>query len=173
MALTWHLLSETPWYIYVLFFFLINRGIKSSRTQIVSLKKLFVLPILFTTLSVHTLVTSVSFNYVNLASLLIPLLLAAGLGWWQVTRYSIEVDKEKWLIKVPGNWSTLVIILIVFASKYYLNYQLAVHPQILGESGFASSLLAITGFCTGFFIGRLACYIQRFIKLPSVELSQT
>jgi hypothetical protein len=170
MTSIWHMFSDTPWHVYVLLIFLINIGVRTSRTQVLPLRKLFVMPLIFTVLSIHTLATSVAFNNLNIIIFFVNRLFSACLGWLQVARYSLKVDKEQWLIKVPGNWSTLAIILFIFVYKYYIGYQLAVHPQILGQPDFEMTLLAITGLCTGFFLGKLTCYMYQISKLPSVEL---
>lgn len=170
MQSVWQLVSDTPWYVYVILILLINLGIRASKTQVIPLRKLFIIPVVFTALSLHTLMTSVAFSYTNLACWFITILISAVLGWYQVARFPIKVDRENKLIKVPGTWSTLIIILLIFASKYYIGYQLAVHPYLLGQPSFEMIILAVAGFCNGWFIGKLACYIQRYIKLPSTEL---
>lgn len=172
MSSIWHLLSDTPWWVYVIFIILINVGVKSIKNQVIPLGKLFIMPAVFTAFSLHTLISSVAFNYVNIAVWLGSLLLMAVVGWLQIARYPIKVDRENYLLKLPGTWSTLLIVLLIFAIKYYFGYQLASKPELLGEPAFEMSLLAVTGFCTGYFLGKLSCYIFRFIKEPSVDLSQ-
>jgi len=173
MATIWQLLSYTPWFIYVLLILLINVGVKASKTQVLPLQRLFIMPVLFTGLAIHTLVTSVAFSSWNIASLVASLLVAALLGWWNASRYRIKVDKQKKLIQTPGSWSTLIIILAIFASKYYIGYQLAVHPQLLGDARFEICVVASMGICAGLFIGKLANYLLRFYRLPSTELVET
>lgn len=172
MEFIWQTLINTPWWVYALLVYLIIIGIKSSKTQVISLKKLFIIPVLFTVLSIHTLLTSVKTDFFTISCWAIAMIIGIILGWLQIYRYQIKIDKTKQLVQVPGNWTTLIIILLIFASKYYFGYELAVDPQMLTQTWFEVSLLAVTGICAGLFVGRLSCYIYRMQTQPSVDLTE-
>lgn len=167
---TYQTLINTPWWVYVLIVFLIKLGINASKTNIVSLKKLFIVPVVFTFMSIHTLLTSFQVNLLTLSTWTGSILIGIFLGWLQIYRYKLRVDKQHFLIEIPGTWSTMIIIIIIFVAKYYFGYQLAVDPHKANQTGFEFSMLAISGTCTGLFIGRFICYIYRLQTTPSINL---
>lgn len=166
----WQTLVHTPWWVYLLLIFLIRVGIRASKTHVVSLKKLFIVPIIFTFMSIHTLFTSFTVGALTITTWAVAILIGMALGWIQVHRYSLQVDMKNLLIQVPGTWSTLIIILIIFIAKYYFSYELSVDPQLAQQTIFEICALAISGIFTGLFIGRLICYLYRLKTSESVTL---
>ncbi len=172
MNAIWQATINTPWWVYLLLYFLVKMGIQASKTRVVSLKRLLIIPLLFIAMSIHTLVISFKITSFSVTTWLIAILIGALLGWLFIYRFRLTVDKPHNLIEIPGTWSTLIIILIIFASKYYFDYQLGVDPALVNQSNFEFSLLAVSGLCSGFFLGRLFCYFYRFFTNPSVNLKK-
>ncbi len=172
MQAIWNALVHTPWWVYVLLIYLIKVGIRASKTNVVSIIKLSIIPIIFTVMSVHTLVSAFPISIFTVSVWAATLLLGCILGFWQIFRLNIQVDKQHYLIRVPGTWTTLVIILIIFASKYYFGYELAVDPNLATQNWFEISLLLVSGVCTGLFIGRLICYVYQMFTQISIPLEE-
>lgn len=160
----------TPWWVYALLVYLLWVGIRAARPRVVALKKLLILPIIFTLLSLHTLLTSVVLSPLTIGAWAVALLVGGAIGYAQISRQTLQVDRARGLLRVPGSWSVLVLIVIIFASKYYFGYSLSIDPQRAHHWPFALSLLAVSGICTGLLIGRFTCYRQRFKNLPSTPL---
>lgn len=157
----WETILHTPWWVFVLLFFLLKIGFEASKPRTVSFYRLLIIPILFTGMTIQTLTSTSEANFFNSIILTIAIFIGIVAGWWQFHKLKLEVDTQKWLIKMPGTWSTLIIILIIFTSKYYFGYELAVNPQIISQTSFIISLLSVSGVCTGLFIGRvLFCFYQ-------------
>ena len=161
MTSLWLIASQTPWWVYVLLAYLIRMGLLATQTRIISFKKLLILPLLLSYFSVQTLMTSYVINNTTISTALIALLLGLVLGYWQVFRLQLKTDKNHFLLQVPGTWSTLVIILMIFCTKFYFHYQLAARPDVINQLLFMLSFLAISIFCCGFFIGKVLCYFYR------------
>ena len=171
MNTIWTAATQTPWWVYVLFIYLVQRGISASKSQVVSIKKLTILPVVFIALSIHTLMTAF---HVNTAAILVwfaSIAVGSAIGWLLVCRHQFKVDRKKLLIQLPGSWVTLILILAIFVSKYYFSYQIGSDPALENQTGFEFSMLAISGICTGLFIGRLLCYFHKLWTCESVDLS--
>ncbi len=164
-------LSGTPWWVWVLFVYIIMIGLKAKKARVVPLYKLLIVPILFVSLTLHTL-TEVPLSGVNITGFIVPTLLGLGLGFWQIWRLHLKVDKKRKLLHIPGSWVTLILVLIIFSSKYYFEYSETMNPLIVEEVGFVLSMLAISGLCTGIFIGRVICYLYRFRTMMHEELER-
>lgn len=161
---------QTPWWVCVIFIVLINRGIAASRPQVVSLKKLVLFPLIFIGLSIHTMMTSFQMNGFIFSLCVFGIAIGSVAGWLLVKNHHYKVDKKNMLIQLPGSWIILILILIIFISKYYFFYELAFDPALAHEAPFEFTMLTITGFCTGLFAGRLICYIQKILTGESINL---
>lgn len=149
----------TPWWVYVLFVYLLLIGFKARHTNVVSLYKLVVIPAIFGILSIHTLI-ELPFHAANVVSFVLLLLIGVGLGYWQVSRFTIKVDRAKKLLQLPGSWQTLVLILFIFALKYYFGMQMGFDPQLATHLVFTIIMMAAYGITVGLFVGRFLCYLK-------------
>jgi hypothetical protein len=173
MDTLWQAIANTPWWVYVILIYLITLGIKATRRTKVPLLKLTIMPVIFTALSVHTLITAFKIDFYSITLWVISILVGCVLGWIQVSRFDLRVDKQHWIIEAPGTWSTLWLILIIFAIKYYFSYALAVDPGLTHNDWFELAMLGLSGLFTGLFIGRFIGYLYRLMSLPSVDLSSS
>ena len=163
-------LKETPWWVYLLFFYLVSIGLSALQPKAVSIIKLAILPVLFTALSVHTLMVSFAMTITTISVWAGSILLGIFLGLILVSGHNYKVDRKNLLILLPGNWITLILILIIFASKYYFSYELSVDPAVEQSLNFEFIMLSVSGACTGLFIGRFICYLYHLMTAESVNL---
>lgn len=170
MNVMWQFAVNTPWWVYVLLIYLINIGVKASKTRVVKLRVIFIVPLIFVGISLHTLLTSVSIDGMALLTWSCAIFFGLMLGWGQIYHYVLRVDKKYHLIKIPGSWSTLVIVIAMFMAKYYFSYELVTNTLFVRSPIFESSALAIFGASAGFFIGKLLCYLYRFKTLKHSNL---
>ena len=170
MTAIWQALTHTPWWVYVLFFYLLKVGVDATKSNTVSLKKLFVLPSAFFLISLNTLINSVQPTVANFSIYTLALGVGVSGGWILVKNMALQFDKNKELIRLSGSWATLLLILTIFTAKYYFGYSLAIDPSLSEDTLFELSMLAVSGVCTGMLIGRLACYLYRRKNSPHQEL---
>lgn len=167
----WEALVGTPWWVYALFAYLIWMGVKATKTRIVKLKKLFIIPAVFIYMSVHQLLSTFTIDTVTIVTLTTSLFIGILVGFLHVHRQKISVDKKNMLLQVPGTWSTLIIIILIFISKYYFGYNLAAKPDMAQHLMFKICDFMISGLVTGFFVGRLVCYLHKFKTSQSTPLA--
>ena len=164
-------LINTPWWVYVLFVYLISLGIKASKTRVIPFFKLLVIPVLFGWMAVHAWIYQIGVTPLTTKVFLISNLITIILGWVYVYRQKLRVDKAHMLIETPGTWTTMLVILLIFVSKYYCGYRMGVDPTIVKNTYFDAAFLAVSGLCTGYFIGRALCWLYRLFTSESVDLS--
>ncbi|MBX7147239.1 MAG: hypothetical protein K1X44_08020 [Alphaproteobacteria bacterium] len=160
------ILIHTPWWVYLLFAFLMLRGIKASKTRITKLDRLFLLPVIFLFFSIHTLLSSVALTPFVIFLWVGGVMIGALIGWVYLYKQKISVDQKNRLLKLPGTWSILIIILGIFSTKYYFQYKLISNPAVATEPIFQYSLLMISGIFVGFTVGRLLCGLYKFKTGP-------
>jgi hypothetical protein len=163
-------LSNTPWWVYVLFVVLVRRGLAAGRANVSPLWRLAILPAVFAVWDLAGIAENRSVTAGALVAWLLPLLVGAWLGHWLVRRIALRADHENWLIGLDGDPTVLPLVLLIFAAKYALGYITGADPALSRDFLFLLADLAVGGFCTGIFVGRFATYLWKFRTAPSQVL---
>lgn len=146
------ILYQTPWWVYALFVSLVIIGLKSTRGRTISLSKLLILPGIFTVLNIIWLTERIQGKYTLLFFWAIGLLIGSLIGWRIVLHWKTMANHRLHHLYIPGSWSTLFIILLVFAVRYFFVYNYENHLNESYNFHLADSF--ISGIITGIFIGR-------------------
>ncbi|HWR06695.1 hypothetical protein, partial [Sporomusa sp.] len=101
-------------------------------------------------------------DYIIIGSWATTILLGSAVSFYQLIRLDVKVDKKQFLIQLPGSWSTLIVMLLIFSSKYYFSYDLAINPHHAELTEYKLSMIAVSGLLTGFLQGRLVGYLYHF-----------
>lgn len=160
----------TPSWVWLLFIFVMYRGLQACKSRTFSVYKLGIIPALFLALSIQgicTLQCPMPGMWVLWCS---GLLLGVIQGWYIFKTNPIEADKKKCLIKIPGSSLILVLSLIIFASKYYIGYLAATNPALLLQTHMMTIRILFSSLMPGLLIGRTARYVYRYTKTTHTDL---
>ncbi len=150
------ILEETPWWVFVVFFYLVVIGVKALQPSTVSIYRLIILPVILTVWGLVGIKWSLS----PLLAWGVSVALGIGLGWLFVRKWKIRYDRRRATLHLPGTWSTLVFALTFFGIKYFFGFYNATHTEIPFELMVAES--AAAGVIAGMFLGRLAFFWKRY-----------
>ena len=167
----WEAIANTPWWVFVLFIFLVRIGLLARKPHIISMKQLLILPIMFFALSLVA-IFNLKFQTINLLLWAGAILFGIVLGWLHFRLLKISAIKEKAMLYVPGSWNVLIIILTLFALKYYYNYEIALNSQMLNNPKIIMVLMLSYGLFTGLFIGRITYAFRCLRTGPYLSLEQ-
>jgi hypothetical protein len=156
------ILYETPWWVFTLFVLLIIIGFKSSRPRTISLKKLLILPGIFTILNVIWLAERLQGRYHLLFIWAIGLVIGSLIGWRLVLNWKTEANHRLHHLHIQGSWSTLFLILLVFAIRYFFVYNY--ENQVEESYNFHLADSFISGIITGIFIGRALEFYKKYCE---------
>lgn len=171
MHLFFEILKGTPTWVYALFCYLTYLGIKSTERRVVPFKQVFILPIVFTLWSFHTLVTKFPLTVYTTTLWSFSILAGYYLGWHLNRSCSIQADKIKRLIALPGSLTPLISFLVIFAAKYYFGYTFATDPESAHSILYYGTYIALSGGVTGTFIGKLLSFYHKYKFAKHTELS--
>lgn len=164
-------LKGTPWWVYAMFVFFVYRAIQALKPQVLSIKKIFILPLVFFIWAVYSLIKNYH-DFGDLAIWLFCLIVGGLIGWNLAQGIRIKADKKKLLMRVPGNSLILVLILFIFAVKYFIGYYCATHPQAHENSLIHFTSLVISSLITGVFLGRISMLMKKFAKAEHTKLKE-
>lgn len=164
-----NILSNTPTWVIILFFVMLYLGIKRCYTRTMNPARLILLPLIFLVLSLGHLFHLFRSVPMTLAYWLVGILAGVYLGRLHVGKKTVRVNKQKWLIEVPGDWTMLLLIMGIFVVEYMINYLQAVSSPIAQSALFPIVTIIITSLITGMTIGRNGTYFYLFLSAPHDE----
>ena len=147
-----NILDQTPWWVYALFVSLVIIGLKASHPRTISLKKLLILPGIFTVLNIIWLTERLQGRYALLFFWAIGLVIGSLIGWRIVLHWKTEANHRLHHLRIPGSWSTLFLIILVFVIRYFFLYNYETKFRESYNFHLADSF--VSGIITGIFIGR-------------------
>jgi len=159
----WDIVTGAPWWVYVLFFVLISQGMKATKPRTISIKRVVILPLLFLIWSIYGLFQKLQLGFFSLIPLwIVCIAIGTYLGIREVRSWKIKVDRKKEEITLPGNYSTLILILLIFIIKFFWGYIYATHTDIPYWIYFSDVLTG--SIVTGFFVGRSTFFFNTYRK---------
>ncbi|MBS0615902.1 MAG: hypothetical protein JSR58_05055 [Verrucomicrobia bacterium] len=164
------LLRAIPWWGYILFFSLIGLALKARKPQVMSVSKIFLMPLIFTLWSLYSVFASHTIFFSTFIWL--PFLVAGAVfGWILYRPVTVRADHKKRLIEIPGTWATLALVLIIFIIEYTLGYLYAKHPKADKSHLIFGLRMVTSGAITGIFAGKALLLMQKFHKAPQTDLT--
>ncbi|TNF67512.1 MAG: hypothetical protein EP298_06910 [Gammaproteobacteria bacterium] len=169
----YYTLAYTPWWVYVLFIYLLFIGIKASKPSHKPISKLAIIPAIFLILSIESLINQTNLHGINLLAYAIALVIGIIIGFIIACFIGAQATKEnnKYIIILPGSWLTLILILIIFISKYYFGFKVGDNPNLIHNLYFTITMLSVYGVTAGLFIGRFIFYLMRIYQYRKRETS--
>ncbi len=158
----WKAISGAPLWVYILLVYLVSIGIKAIKPRTVSITRVILTPLFFIALSIYGLYQ----KFLGFPSLIplwvVFLFIGTYLGIKEVRSWKIVTNREKGEIIIPGNYSTLILILLIFILKFFWGHYYATHEEVSYWIYFADTLTS--AFVTGFFIGRAYFFFKSYHK---------
>lgn len=162
------IMHGTPTWIWLLFGYLLYRGIQGLRPRTIPLSNLFIMPGIFLALSLQSIVSRLCdcFTLTIFFVYLFSLLLGIAAGWLLVRRMKISVDKKQHLIAMPGSVFMLILTLLIFGIKYFFGYMKATNPESMSSLSATSAFIGVSGAIAGITLGRMLHYLYLYKKAP-------
>ncbi len=162
--------ARTPLWVWALLAFLLFIGIRALRPTTASFARLAILPVVFLAWGLSGFATTYGLRPIGIAVWIAALAVGAGFGWLVARSIEIHADKERGLLRLPGSALNLVLILIIFATKYTLGVLAGLRPSIIGELLFMATDVGVSGLLTGLFAGRLFGLWRKYQAAPHENL---
>jgi hypothetical protein len=155
------IISNTPAWVFVLFFVLLVFGLMQTRTRTVGKIPALLLPAGMIVLSLAGIESSFGLMLVPLASWAIALSIAALVGYALFRDKGVEYDSTTKKFFVPGSWVPLGVITAIFFAKYAYAVMHALSADVISAPLFILFLSAVYGLLSGYFAARAFNLIKK------------
>lgn len=150
------ILTSTPHWVWVLLIALLWLGLKQKVTRTATLRRVTVIPLAMSALSLYSTANALGAGPENLLAWLVASGLAAiwvfGQALPPATRYTPATQR----FTLPGSWVPLLLMLGIFTTRYAAGALTATHPALLHETGVGLCFSALYGVFSGIFLARAA-----------------
>lgn len=150
------IIKGTPLYVWAILVYLLFVGIKSMKTRVVYLPKLFVIPLILLAIKYKTLLS------IDALVFCLVILVGSAISFFMHFMYKIRVIKREGSIEVPGSYGTLIILFSFFIVKYYFGYLKSADHDLFLKYALIENI--ISGLFSGYFIGRALVFTYKYLK---------
>lgn len=143
-------LTNTPYWVWILFAALLITGLQSSKTRELWLLPYFLLPLLI----FASLFTLLKLPNPSLAWSVWALAYLSG----AIAGYTLQgrwiLQRNGWRIRLKGEWLTLTMMMVIFGANFANGLLSAISPSLLATPIFLILFATATGLSSGSFLGR-------------------
>jgi hypothetical protein len=165
-------MHSIPAYVYVLFCVLVYLGVRRCFPRTMRPERLLVFPLVFLALGAASLNRSFPGGDLSMDMLAVAALtMGAGLGWIQAARWRLQFHftRRSMKVRVPGDPSLLVTLLLSFVIKFAQQYAMATHAAWGTTHTFQITLFAAWGALAGMPLGRAINVVLRSLDAKQRE----
>ena len=148
------ILKRTPLWVFPLFVLLLALGYAQSRTRHVTAARLAILPIALPGLSLYGVWSVFGADATAVACWSAALLVAAASVRAVGIPKGVTYSPDAGVFVVPGSWWPLVLIMVIFFTRYAVAVALARSASLHQLAAFAVLVAAAYGLPSGYFVGR-------------------
>lgn len=149
------IITNTPIWVFILFFFLVFLGLAQTRDKEISIKRVFILPLIMLLLSLAGLFTAFGINIISISFYLLALSFAIVLNiYLKLPRNSIYKKEEK-IFFIKGSFIPFFIIMAIFFTKYFVGVVSARELSFINSLSYIITISSLYGFYSGMFFGRI------------------
>jgi hypothetical protein len=163
--------EHIPKYVFAIFALLIYLGYKRCFPRTIQVKRLFIFPVLFIFLSVKGKFAHI--QLIDAGLWFVGACVGIGLGFLHVSKYVVRADHDKKLIQLPGDWTMLVLLLVIFAFKFFIGYSAATDAAVIHTFWYKYIIMIVFGVITGMTIGRNLSFWCKYRSTVSQNLTES
>lgn len=154
---------RTPWWVYVLFVYLVTRGLRARKPGETTPFKLALIPALFTGMGIMEITRQYGVNVQSVVPWIVTFAVGILLGMRIMAGVALTVVPERGVIQRPADYTVLPLILLGFCTKYVFGVLGAVSPNLAHDAVYRLVEIGAYGFFAGIFVGKFVIYMRRFL----------
>jgi hypothetical protein len=165
------IVANTPIWVWVLLAYLLFIGVRALRPGTAPLWRIAIMPTIFFLWGLFSLYQLHGLAPAKVLPWAAALVGGIVVGMLIASLRPIRADKVRHLVRTAGGPLTLVLILLIFTTKYEFGFLHATQPALFAEPRFWLTEIAISGVLAGMFIGRFAGLVRQYRAAPHEDLA--
>ncbi|MDZ7824284.1 MAG: DUF6622 family protein [Ahrensia sp.] len=154
------IMTKTPIWVWPLLIALLFVGFMHTRNYSLPKPRIFILPITFTITALISIYFSAQ-PFISFGAIVLAAMLLTPLGLKIAERSGALINADNRL-SVPGEWITILLICIMFSSRFIAGIVGGAAPSIASGSVFIAGIATISGAIVGIAFGRALGYLKLF-----------
>ncbi len=150
------IITQTPVWVWVILALLLWVGFKQSVARSVSLRRITVLPVVMTGLSLAGTLTAFGFGISALLAWGAGAAIAAAVVMQRHLPQGTHYNAWTQHFQIPSSFTPLVLMMGIFITKYAAGVAVAIYPDLALNVLFSQSISALYGGFSGVFVARAA-----------------
>lgn len=155
------ILTNTPLYVYWIFFSLVFVGISQIKTRHIGLKRALIIPIVLVFLSIFGVLFAFGITFLSLSLWAFGLFLGVTLNKILKKEREVTYCFENKIFTIEGSFMPLITFMIIFFTKYTIGVITAMNLDILHTAYFIIIVSLLYGIFTGLYLVRLLVFIRK------------
>ena len=151
--------THTPIWVWCLLAGLVVLGLRQSRDQVLSLRRVLLLPAVMGSWAFFSATQAFGWHLPTAAAWLAGLGLGYALNRWLMLPRRVQALADG-RFAIAGSWAPLVLILTIFMVRYAVSASLAVVPELATLPTFAAVACALYGLPSGLLAARAQQVLQ-------------
>ena len=147
-------LTNTPFYVYWIFFSLLFVGISQLKTRSVGLRRALIVPIVLILLSIYGLTSDFGITFFSTSIWIAGMISAVILNTMIKKKKEIIYFKETKTFMIAGSFIPLSMMMLLFWVKYTVGAVTALELEILHNTSFIGIFSLLYGLFTGTYLLR-------------------
>ncbi|MFM2084934.1 MAG: hypothetical protein RLY95_1752 [Pseudomonadota bacterium] len=145
------IISNTPKWVFVLFFVLLTFGISQMRTQIKSRNRVLILPIVLLILSIAGVTSAFGISFMPIAAWTVGYIALAVFIKKGLATAGSSYDSATRKITVTGSPIPLILMMSIFFLKYFVGASMAMKVNFTNDAAFPIVVSLLYGTFSGAF----------------------
>lgn len=152
------ILLGTPTWVWILLAVLVSRGMKAMKSGTAPLSKLGIVPAVFAVWGLLHVLSDPAAGWDTALMWVAGGAMGVGVGAAIARKSGLTVDRTARTVTLPGSAVPLALILLTFAMKFWIGFELATATHIGVDSTFIVLNGLVSGIVAGIFAGRFLIY---------------
>ena len=155
------ILVHTPLWVWGLLLALLWIGLSQTVSRRVTLRRVLLLTLIMTGVSLHG--TFTSFGPIYWSWVLWAGAALATIAWFASSELpaGVHYDASVRVFRLPGSWVPLGLMLAIFCTRYVVGVLLVMHPGLTHDVAVAAMVASLYGVLSGVFFGRMVLLLRR------------
>lgn len=163
------ILQHTPIWVFGLFLGLIFLGYSQTKTRMISVRRLAILPIAMLCLSASGVWSTFGANPLGFIVWLSGISIMLAIFSWLEYPKDIVYSSNEQIYTIPGSWIAFMLIMLIFFTKYTVAVLLIRNSALHQSSFFIIGICTLYGLSSGWFFAR-AFFTYYFSKKETIAI---